>query len=104
MSPRIQKARQCPHCRAVLPQPTPRVCPECAGSLQKRFLSCGCLTSAPPVLLAVWGIGAHLSRVAPCADTQRAAGCERGQSSAAAIQPSSPDLGLSSTTLRAARE
>lgn len=57
MSPRLLDPRLCPHCRAELPQPAPRVCPSCAGSLQKRFLSCGCLSSAPPVVLAVLGAG-----------------------------------------------
>jgi predicted amidophosphoribosyltransferase len=56
MSPRILKVGQCPHCKAELPKPTPRVCPHCAGSLQKRFLTAGCLSSAPPVVLIAWGI------------------------------------------------
>ena len=51
MSPRILEVERCPHCQAELPKPTPRVCPECAGSLQKRFLSAGCLSSAPPLFL-----------------------------------------------------
>lgn len=58
MSPRIEQRKQCPHCRAALPQPTPRVCPQCAGSLQKRFLSIGCLSSAPPLILALCGLAA----------------------------------------------
>jgi hypothetical protein len=55
MSPRVIQSKRCPHCKAELPQPTPRVCPSCAGSLQKRFLTLGCLTSAPPVVLALLG-------------------------------------------------
>ena len=51
MSPRILEVERCPHCKAELPKPTPRVCPSCAGSLQKRHLSIGCLTSAPPLFL-----------------------------------------------------
>ena len=51
MSPRILEAERCPHCKGELPKPTPRVCPHCAGSLQRRFLSFGCLSSAPPVVL-----------------------------------------------------
>jgi predicted amidophosphoribosyltransferase len=54
---RLIEAQRCPHCRAELPDPMPRVCPDCAGSLQQRFLRAGCLTSAPLVLLsgaALW--------------------------------------------------
>ena len=54
--PRILDTKVCPHCEAGLPAPTPRVCPDCGGSLQKRYLSSGCLSSAPPLLLAVVGI------------------------------------------------
>jgi len=64
MSPRVIETKRCPHCKAVLPQPTPRVCPSCAGSLQKRFLTLGCLTSAPPIVLAMLGAAALL-REAP---------------------------------------
>lgn len=53
MSPRILEVKHCPHCRAELPKPVPRLCPTCGGSLQKRFLSAGCLTSAPRILLFV---------------------------------------------------
>jgi predicted amidophosphoribosyltransferase len=65
MSPRILETSRCPHCKEALPHPTPRVCPSCAGSLQKRFLSLGCLSSAPPVVLIaalVWELVAMLSR------------------------------------------
>jgi predicted amidophosphoribosyltransferase len=57
MSPRIIDTDRCPHCKGALLKPTPRVCPHCAGSLQKRFLSCGCLSTAPAailVALCVW--------------------------------------------------
>lgn len=56
MSPRILDTRVCPHCKGPLAKPTPRACPHCAGSLQKRFLSIGCLSSAPPALLLAWGV------------------------------------------------
>ncbi len=56
--PRLIQTRHCPHCRAELPQPVPRVCPSCAGSLQKRFLAAGCLTSAPKMLLLACGLWA----------------------------------------------
>lgn len=49
--PKILQLKECPACGESLPQPTPRVCPGCAKSLQQRFLSFGCLTSAPPLLL-----------------------------------------------------
>jgi predicted amidophosphoribosyltransferase len=63
MSPRILDVDYCPHCKAKLPKPTPRACLECGGSLQKRHLSIGCLTSAPPVILVgfvAWQIVAAL--------------------------------------------
>lgn len=47
---RIIDAKHCPHCKARLPQPVPRTCPECAGSLQQRFLASGCLTTKPPAI------------------------------------------------------
>ena len=53
--PRLLDTKYCPACRAKLPQPTPRFCPECAQSMQKRFLSWGCLTSAPPLVLFALG-------------------------------------------------
>ncbi|MEY2806979.1 MAG: hypothetical protein RIR65_1396 [Planctomycetota bacterium] len=61
--PRLLKARRCPHCKERLAQPPPRVCPACAGSLQQRHLALGCLTSAPKVVLAAWGLS-HLARAA----------------------------------------
>lgn len=65
MSPRILDTRTCPHCKAALPQPTPRVCPQCAGSLQQRFLKIGCLTTAPKLFLlgaVAWKIGSAILR------------------------------------------
>ncbi|MAE45611.1 MAG: hypothetical protein CMJ86_01850 [Planctomycetes bacterium] len=50
--PRLIDASRCPHCNEDLPDPIPRVCPACAGSLQQRFLRAGCLTSAPLLLLS----------------------------------------------------
>ncbi len=49
--PRLIDKGHCPHCGEDLPEPKPRVCPACMGSLQQRFLRAGCLSSAPPVLL-----------------------------------------------------
>lgn len=57
MSPRILDLDGCPHCKTPLGRPTPRMCPHCGGSLQKRHLSAGCLSSAPKLLLfalALW--------------------------------------------------
>jgi hypothetical protein len=54
MPPRILDLDRCKHCKAELPHPTPRVCPTCGGSLQRRHLAIGCLTSAPPPLIAGW--------------------------------------------------
>jgi hypothetical protein len=54
--PRIIKARSCPHCGEALPTEVPRVCPSCAGSLQKRYLKLGCLSTAPIWILAVIGL------------------------------------------------
>ena len=56
MSPRLIDARHCPHCKAELGEPTPRVCPKCGGSLQQRFLKAGCLSSAPKLLLLGAGL------------------------------------------------
>lgn len=55
MTPRLIEAETCPHCKAELPEPMPRVCPECGGSLQKRYLEAGCLTSKPLFLVAAGG-------------------------------------------------
>ncbi len=51
MSPRLIDADRCPHCREPLPQPLPRVCEKCGGSLQQRYLRAGCLSSAPKLVL-----------------------------------------------------
>jgi hypothetical protein len=66
---RVVERKNCPHCKAKLPEPTPRMCPECAGSLQKRFLSLGCFTTAPPIVLALVGAGL-LARGAPSDDAE----------------------------------
>ena len=63
MSPRILDTRQCPHCKAQLEPPTPRVCPVCGGSLQQRYLKLGCLTSAPRLLLLAGLLGALAAAV-----------------------------------------
>ncbi len=58
MSPRVLDVDRCPHCKGALPKPAPRVCPHCAGSIQQRYVTSGCLTSAPKLFLlgaAVWG-------------------------------------------------
>lgn len=55
--PRILPLDRCPHCKEPLEAPTPRVCPHCAGSLQQRYLTAGCLSSAPKLFLvgaALW--------------------------------------------------
>lgn len=49
--PRILDTNECPHCGAELGKPTPRVCPECGGSLQQRHLKAGCLHSGPVAIL-----------------------------------------------------
>lgn len=51
MSPRLVEGDRCPHCKRPLEDPKPRVCPHCMGSLQKRYLTSGCLTSAPKLVL-----------------------------------------------------
>jgi predicted amidophosphoribosyltransferase len=60
--PRLIVEKECPHCGAQLPVPKPTSCPECMGSLQQRFLRAGCLSSAPPILLACVAGGA-LARI-----------------------------------------
>lgn len=62
MSPRILDAERCPHCRKELPEEVPRSCPECGGSLQKRYLEAGCLSSKPVLLLGT-GVAAWLARI-----------------------------------------
>jgi hypothetical protein len=52
--PRLIPDKHCPHCRIRLPEPKPRACPDCGGSLHQRFLRAGCLSSAPGLLLAGW--------------------------------------------------
>ena len=49
--PRVLETKRCPHCNEPVPNPVPRACPACGGSLQKRYLTAGCLTSKPPILL-----------------------------------------------------
>lgn len=44
---------RCPHCKAEVPKDHGRVCVECGGSLQKRYLSIGCLSSKPIILIAL---------------------------------------------------
>ena len=44
---------RCPHCKAPVPKDHGRSCLECGGSLQKRYLSIGCLTSKPIILFAL---------------------------------------------------
>lgn len=53
---RILDVPRCPHCKTELAKPTPRMCPSCGGSLQKRHLAIGCLTSAPPLIAIVVGV------------------------------------------------
>lgn len=65
MAPRVLDVRHCPHCKEALDAPTPRVCPACGGSLQKRYLSLGCLSTAP-LLLAV-AVPIALARSRSCA-------------------------------------
>lgn len=53
MSPRLIQDPDCPACGERLPEPKPRACPFCGKSQQQRFLTAGCLTSAPPPLILV---------------------------------------------------
>jgi predicted amidophosphoribosyltransferase len=62
--PRVLEIDRCPHCKAELPSPTPRVCPGCGGSLQKRYLESGCLSSRPLLMLlglGLWGLWRSLA-------------------------------------------
>ena len=54
--PRLIDQTRCPHCGAELPEERPRVCPECAGSLQQRYLRAGCISSSPVWLLLTWSL------------------------------------------------
>jgi predicted amidophosphoribosyltransferase len=53
--PKLIEEPRCPHCGAPLPTPKPRVCPQCAGSLQQRYVKAGCLTSAPKLIAVAFG-------------------------------------------------
>jgi predicted amidophosphoribosyltransferase len=54
--PRLIEEPRCPHCGEGLPEPKPRACPTCAGSLQQRYLRAGCLSSAPRLFLLAAGV------------------------------------------------
>jgi len=54
--PKLIDQDHCPHCKAELPDPKPRVCPECMGSIQQRHLALGCLSSGPALLLVGLGL------------------------------------------------
>ncbi len=54
--PRIIDAKVCPHCGVTLPNPVPRSCPACAGSLQQRYLKAGCFSSAPVCIAGLVGV------------------------------------------------
>ncbi len=56
--PRLIDDRRCPHCGEDLPEPKPRVCGECGGSLQQRHLRLGCLHAGPAAILVGWGLWA----------------------------------------------
>ena len=60
--PRVIEEPRCPHCKAELKKPIPRSCPVCGGSLQKRFLASGCLTTKPLLLLVGLGLFWLLAR------------------------------------------
>lgn len=53
--PRVLELKNCPHCGADLPKPSPRVCPSCGGSLQQRYLKAGCISAGPAIVLL--GVG-----------------------------------------------
>jgi hypothetical protein len=58
----------CPHCKGDLPRPNPRVCTHCGGSLQVRYMTSGCLTSAPKLFVlgaagfGVWRLAREIGR------------------------------------------
>jgi hypothetical protein len=56
MSPRLLRTDRCPHCKHAFGQPTPRVCPNCGGSVQQRYLKAGCISTAPKLLLLGAGL------------------------------------------------
>ena len=58
--PKLIDDKHCPHCREPLPEPKPRACPNCAASLNQRYLKLGCLSSAPPLVLGAFAIWAVL--------------------------------------------
>lgn len=98
MSPRIEKYALCPHCKVELRGPTPRVCPACGGSLQKRFLKWGCLTSAPPILLAAAALAFGASRSEGSGGYESSRGSEGSGGSGVAEPPQRPAAGPSEPT------
>lgn len=89
---RILKTKTCPHCRAALELPTPRVCPVCGGSLQQRFFTAGCLSSAPPVILIAFGaLAAFGSPQGELANTDARVLGARDVEHARAVPPAQPD-------------
>ena len=54
--PRLIEQPECPHCGTELPtgDDRPRVCPDCGGSLQQRYLRAGFLSTAPVWLALLW--------------------------------------------------
>ncbi|MFT5049193.1 MAG: putative amidophosphoribosyltransferase [Chlamydiales bacterium] len=55
--PKLIDKDSCPHCGKALPDPKPRICPECMGSIQQRHLALGCVSSGPALVLL--GLGLH---------------------------------------------
>jgi len=96
MSPIID-AKHCPHCKAALPQPVPRTCPECAGSLQQRFLASGCLTTKPPGIAVLLAGGLALAarggaaEATPSAPAPAALHAEHGDANERDAAPTSSD-------------
>ena len=62
--PRLIEEAHCPHCGTELPEPKPRVCPECMGSIQQRHLKAGCLSSGPALWLLAAGLAWLAARLA----------------------------------------
>lgn len=61
--PRLVDSDRCPHCGEELGEIRSRVCASCGGSLQQRYLKAGCLSTAPPLLLAFLGLAELLRRL-----------------------------------------
>ena len=88
---------RCPHCKAEVPKDHGRVCVDCGGSLQKRYLSIGCLSSKPIILFAIglpfWLSGGEETTAAQAEAPDRTT-AERAASDSGSLPPPEVPAGI----------